>query len=551
MCPRCGATRGVALLARSLTDALAPAGMSKIGSTETAPESANSADGVTRSMCAMALFDQAKAEYQTLPDIWADTEERRALHRKYGQECFKFCVTHGGVYIKASQFVGSLQGGAADATIPREYLEALRPLTDSVPTRPFGEVSRVAEEDLGKPLKDLVESVSETAIAAASLAQVHKGVAKVRGVSTPVAIKLQYPNLPEQVAADFMSLRMMSQMMQSPNYDLGWLIDDIEKYVTSELDFGREADHGRAARAALSSLAPGVLVPEVVRELSSPRILATEFVEGLVRLDDAPALRERGLEPYDVGQLVSSAFPELALVNGLVHGDPHAGNVYCRNADGKPGGPAQLVILDHGLYHKLTDSDRLGICELIIEAARPFPRRRRVRDLAERYAGTLAPLFPSLLSPAFAFSTGLSPKQLRAAAAGRLPEGTTLEDVWQTLLAMHNGESDVLGLLHSFGYIRGLQNALHHPEKQRVLGLVDAATRAVRARRSPPWFFAGQRQALALLLAAFRVHLLFLLLAIIGRILRMLGMDVARPHKAKADGSPGAAAVDLTAAAAR
>lgn len=40
-----------------------------------------------------------------------------------------------------------------------------------------------------------------------------------------------------------------------------------------------------------------------------------------------------------------------------------AGNVYARAMP--TSGAEQLVILDHGLYHRLIDADRLAICELV------------------------------------------------------------------------------------------------------------------------------------------------------------------------------------------
>jgi len=364
----------------------------------------------------------------------------------------------------------------------------------------------------------------------------------IDGTTTPLAMKLQYPSLQEQVAADFMALRMMSSMMEQPGgYSLGWLIDDVEKYVTSELDFTREAANAIAARDALASLAPSVLVPRVIKPLSSTRVITSEFVEGLVRLDDCAKLKSCGLEPLEVGRLVATAFPQLSLIHGLVHGDPHGGNVYCRNANGQPGDAPQLVILDHGLYHRLTDDDRLAICSLILECATPLPSRSKVVAICKRFAGSLAPLFPSLLSPAFAFSTGLSPRQLRAAVAGRLPEGTTLDDVWQTLVAMHDGESDVLGLLHSFGYVRGLQNALGYPERERVLALVAAATQATMAGRAD---VRGLRLQLALSLSALRVYALFLVLYLVGLVLKLLRIDMPAAQAKGANGTPAAATVD-------
>jgi len=184
------------------------------------------------------------------------------------------------------------------------------------------------------------------------------------------------------------------------------------------------------------------------------------------------------------------------------------------------------VVLDHGLYHRLTDDDRLAVCQLIVACATPFPNRKKVLAFSAQFAGQLAPLFPALLSPAFAFATGLNLRQLRAAAEGKLPEGTTLDDVWQTLVAMHAGESDVLGLLHSFGYVRGLQNALAMPERRRVEIMVEAATRAIAAKRPSP--LTGARLALELRLNAFRVSALFWLLYMATTCLRCL--DGRRAH---------------------
>lgn len=303
--------------------------------------------------------------------------------------------------------------------------------------------------------------------------------------------------------------------------------------MTSELDFTSEAKNSQAASDALQSLAPSVLVPPLVPELCSARTMATEFVTGLTRLDKPEALKSERLSAGRMGELTSACFSELWLVHGLVHGDPHAGNVYGRRTPGT--GKPQLVLLDHGLYHRLTAADRLTMCDLVLASASPWPNTTAVLKGAKHFAGALAPLFPALISPAFAFSTGMNLRQLRAASEGRLPAGTTLDDVWQTLVAMHAGESDVIGLLHSMGYVRGLQNALSYPEKPRVLALTRCATRAVCASRHI--YFKGPRLALALRLTALRVHLLFLMLLVVGYLLPALdkcvdiflrGLSVAR-----------------------
>ena len=509
-----------------------------------APESAASTDGMTRSMLAMALFNEAKEEYTALAakGQWeaGGVRANTAFHTKWAAQCYEFAVNHGGLYIKASQFITSLQNSSEAAGVPREYVEALRPLTDSVPPRPFDQVASVAAEELGKPLSKFVKSIEEQPIAAASLAQVHKATVSADKLGTAegsssatsggggsggggpvtVAVKLQYPMLREQIAADFEVMNMMQSMVAPTGYDFSWLLLDLQKYVTSELDFATEAKNTQAASDALRSLAPGVLVPSLVPALCSSRTLCTEFITGLTRLDKPSDLKALSLEPKALGDLCAAMFCELWLVHGLVHGDPHAGNVYCRPhpASRKP----QVILLDHGLYHHLTDADRINMCEMILAAATPWPSCGKVMRLAKHFAGALAPLFPALISPAFAFSTGMSLRQLRAASEGRLPAGTTLDDVWQTLVAMHNGESDVIGLLHSMGYVRGLLNALNYDEKPRVLALTRCATRAVCSHRHKQ--LKAPRLALALALTATRVHLLFVLLFWLRLMLRVLDM---------------------------
>ena len=60
------------------------------------------------------------------------------------------------------------------------------------------------------------------------------------------------------------------------------------------------------------------------------RLLMTSFVQGLIRLDDPVKLAEAGVSAPALGELVAYSFAELSLGHGLVHGDPHGGNVYAR-----------------------------------------------------------------------------------------------------------------------------------------------------------------------------------------------------------------------------
>jgi len=105
-----------------------------------------------------------------------------------------------GIYIKAAQFVASLQGGAGDHGIPKEYVRVLQELMDHAPHVPFEEIDSVFVEEFGKGSAELFQEFEEEPLAAASLAQVHK--AKTHDGKT-VAVKVEYPGLWQMMASDF------------------------------------------------------------------------------------------------------------------------------------------------------------------------------------------------------------------------------------------------------------------------------------------------------------------------------------------------------------
>jgi len=457
----------------------------------------------------MMTFEQAKAAYAQVAE--GDSAALSACHRHWAVQCRELAISQGGVYIKAAQFVASLQGGAGDA-LPSEYVDEFKPMTDKVPPRPLDKVSASVESELGAPLVSLFAHVDEWPVAAASLAQVHRATTHD---GRKVALKLQYPGLPEQVAADLMVMKSMSSYVKPAGKDIGWLLDDIERFVTSELDFRTEARHAMRAADAIKHMMPSAIIPSVDTQLSGVKVMSTAFIDGLIRLDDTAALKNAGLDPNVLGSIAAEAFATLSLVYGLVHGDPHCGNVYGRLCDGS----SQLVILDHGLYHHLSDHDRISLCRLILACATPWPRHNQVNNIAQKFAGKLSRLLPCLISPSFGMATGLSLKELKAAAEGKLPEGTSLDDVWNTLVQMHGNDgngngnntattattaadgggdgggggggdgssgspSSMLGLLHSFGYVRGLHNALNYHEEGRVRALAMAARKAVYLHES-------------------------------------------------------------------
>lgn len=193
-----------------------------------------------------------------------------------------------------------------------------------------------------------------------------------------------------------------------------------------------------------------------------------------------------------------------------------------RYARATPDTPNGVVILDHGLYHHLSRLDRLKLCELITHCATPWPNTQKVHELASHFApGPAAALFPLLISPLFALATGLSFTELQAASESRLPDSIGVADVWKALetIGQGPGGTEILGTMHSLGYVRGLLNTLQVSEGDRVITLVRAATSALYEEAAS----SSQRgHWIAQHVAALRFRLLLLTLSVAAAVVTVL-----------------------------
>jgi aarF domain-containing kinase len=446
-------------------------------------------------MGAMQLFEKAKKAYAALDEVGPEGSPEReaakeALHVSTAQECLELAKQNGGIYNKAAQFVASLQGGAGDAGIPQAYIEALAVLTDQAPFRAFADLDGCFIEEFGVSAKEAFAEIDETPIAAASIAQVHRAVMKDGRV---VAVKIQYPWLRHTLTSDFAVFSMFGQQIKPGGFDLSWLVKDFQVSLTAEMDFTGEASN--AERCAFELRArPDAYVPDVIHEFTSKRVLCTAFVENMTRCNDLKALKTAGFDSKRVGSALASIFAEMVFVHGHVHGDPHAGNVYVRERPNAGGKEPQIVLLDHGLYHDLSDVTRTEFCGLVNACV--------ARDVAGtkkqsvRFAGNeLHRFFPLILSPWFVFgSSDLKAADLKAAARGALPPGVKLADIGKFLVSLHDESgTNMLGVLHSLGYTKGILNELKFPETLRLrafgkyaaigsaIGVGDVVTKA-RAR---------------------------------------------------------------------
>jgi predicted unusual protein kinase regulating ubiquinone biosynthesis (AarF/ABC1/UbiB family) len=112
-------------------------------------------------------------------------------------------------------------------------------------------------------------------------------------------------------------------------------------------------------RRALSHRAD-VVVPEVVEETTTERLLVMDFVEG-VRISDREALVAVSIDPSEVAETLNDVFADGLFRRGILHADPHPGNLLVQPG---PDGP-RLVLLDHGLTMGLEPSFVATLAQMV------------------------------------------------------------------------------------------------------------------------------------------------------------------------------------------
>ncbi len=278
-----------------------------------------------------------------LPGAVGETDWELA-HRRGAGVLLDAAEALGGTLIKAGQFASSRPD-----LLPAAYIEELSSLQDRVPPQPAGVIEEAVARELGRPIDEVFSSFDREPVAAASIAQVHRATLLD---GREVAVKVQYPGIQDLIEADLEALESIFDAIArlEPDVRLRPIADYLRWTLPLELDFRREAGAMAGLGRALSHRGD-VVVPEAVEGMTTGRLLVMDFVEG-VRISDREGLAAASIDPAAVAETLNDAFAEGLFDRGVLHADPHPGNLLVRPG---PDGP-RLVLLDHGLTMELEPS---------------------------------------------------------------------------------------------------------------------------------------------------------------------------------------------------
>lgn len=239
-----------------------------------------------------------------------------------------------------------------------EMCNELGQLQDRVEALPFDQLRPILEEDLGGPLAKFFSEFDETAVASASLSQVYR--ARTRE-GHEVAVKIQRPGVRAKIVADVNLLMGIAQWVADHIKEFEWMdpvgmIEEFERSIMRELDFTVEARVIQRFRAMYSG-DDRVFVPRVETELSRPRVLTMDWIDG-VRVDALDRYAERNCDPHEVAIIGCHASFSQVFEHQTFHADPHPGNIFVTRNN-------QIAFLDYGMVGHLEQSDVHAMADLM------------------------------------------------------------------------------------------------------------------------------------------------------------------------------------------
>ncbi|MGC9191532.1 MAG: ABC1 kinase family protein [Conexivisphaera sp.] len=276
----------------------------------------------------------------------ADAERMRS----HAARAVRAFIELGPLFIKLGQVLS-----VRPDVLPDPYMAEFSKLQDEVPPDDFSEVKPLIEYELGRPIGEVFEEFDPEPVSGASLSQVYRA----RYAGKDVVVKVQRPRVRERVEEDIAALRTLLRRFgwvldPSVRLSLSSALDQVESTIYEELDFRKEASNMEQIGRSLSGRK--IIVPRVVRELSTGRVLVMEYVPG-IKVTDVRGIEAAGIDRRRLANRLARLFLGMVLSGEAFHADPHPGNISVA-PDGR------IILYDFGMVGRLDRRTRLSMIRL-------------------------------------------------------------------------------------------------------------------------------------------------------------------------------------------
>lgn len=279
--------------------------------------------------------DLAKKMHASVPGLSAEAAAQAEPGKP--EEFAKDLERLGPTYIKLGQLLST-----QTALMPEAYLLSLEELQDSVASFPYEEAEKIVEQDLGAPIKKMFRSFDPVPLAAASLAQVHHAETHD---GRDVVVKVQRPGVRQTVLDDMEVMEEVAGFLErntgsGRHFRFGEQMAELKAALLRELDYSQEA-HNMLLMGENMKEFKNLLVPRPVDSYTAGRVLTMEYLAGR-KITKLTRLARLDVPGEALADELYRAFLKQILLDGLVHVDPHPGNVYLTDDN-------RLALLDFGM----------------------------------------------------------------------------------------------------------------------------------------------------------------------------------------------------------
>lgn len=275
---------------------------------------------------------------------------------KSGPRLSRALTRLGPAYLKLGQFLAT-RPDVVGVVLARD----LESLQDRLPPFAQAEAEAVIAQSLERPLAQAFVHLGPP-VAAASIAQVHRGEIERHGERCQVAVKVLRPNVGSRFRRDlsdffFVAHKAEQYSAEARRLRLIEVINTMSRSVAMEMDLRLEA-------AALSEMAentqgdPDFRVPAVDWDRTTHNVLTMEWIDG-IPLNDRTRLEQAQVDLPDLGRKVIQSFLRHALRDGFFHADMHPGNLFLDDS-------GRLVAVDFGIMGRLGLKERRFLAEILL-----------------------------------------------------------------------------------------------------------------------------------------------------------------------------------------
>ena len=258
---------------------------------------------------------------------------------------FKAITQLRGTAVKLAQMLGM-----ESEVLPERVRQELSKSYHQIPPLNRVLVRKVVQQELGKVPEKLFKSFDSSAMAAASLGQVHRAVTND---DEPIAVKVQYPGIHVTIDSDMQLLgtlvsggtKLIKKDLRPNEEIVKQSLSEIAERLREETDYINEADNTRWFNEHLKM--EGVETPAVFDEYSSQRVITTELMAGM-HLDEWLATHPSQAQRDRAAQHIYNVYFHSATQLKRLHADPNPGNyLFKENGD--------IVLIDFGCVKTLSD----------------------------------------------------------------------------------------------------------------------------------------------------------------------------------------------------